>query len=217
MCPNIVGYGWTWLPSCNAFEGPGAERTAVEGGREVKLLPSWLERMKEWVSPVMAQKCVYAAAVLVLILISSFLFHLRYRRSTQASESPSQTQPTAVQRIAKADADIAKADKDLAPGSPGKEAHVTIGVDEQTIDVGLQPLTGTVKLSFLPQEAQPAFAWRVEGEQTIHPFSGSSVALPEGTYTILGYDHDHGDAQETLKVVAGEVAVVVLIFKKPLP
>jgi hypothetical protein len=179
--------------------------------------------MKEWVSPVMAQKCVYAAAVLVLILISSFLFHLRYRRSIQASESPSQTQSTAVaqstavQRIAKADADIAKADKDLAPGSPGKEAHVTIGVDEQTIDVGLQPLTGTVKLSFLPQEAQPAFAWRVEGEQTIHPFSGSSVALPEGTYTILGYDHDHGDAQETLKVVAGEVAVVVLIFKKPLP
>ena len=173
--------------------------------------------MKEWVSPVMAQKCVYAAAVLVLILISSFLFHLRYRRSIQASESPSQTQSPAVQRIAKADADIAKADKDLAPGSPGKEAHVTIGVDEQIIDAGLQPLTGTVKLSFLPQEAQPAFAWRVEGEQTIHPFSGTSVALPEGTYTILGYDHDHGDAQETLKVVAGEVAVVVLIFKKPLP
>jgi hypothetical protein len=171
--------------------------------------------MKEWVSPVMAQKCVYAAAVLVLILISSFLFHLRYQRSTQASESPSQTQSTAVQRIAKADADIAKADKDLAPGSPGKD--VTIGVDAQIIDAGLQPLTGTVKLSFLPQEAQPAFAWRVEGEQTIHPFSGTSVALPEGTYTILGYDHDHGDAQETLKVVAGEVAVVVLVFKKPLP
>jgi hypothetical protein len=79
-----------------------------------------------------------------LILISSFLFHLRYRRSTQSSESPSQTQPTAVQRIAKADADIAKADKDLAPGSPVKEAHVTIGVDEQIIDAGLQPLTGTV-------------------------------------------------------------------------
>jgi hypothetical protein len=75
-------------------------------------------------------------------------------------------------------------------------------------------LTGTVKVSVAPQDVQAALAWRREGEDTTQPFSGTSVALPEGTYTILGHATDYEDAKTTVKVAAGRDAAAVLIFKK---
>ena len=56
--------------------------------------------------------------------------------------------------------------------------------------------------------------WRREGEETTQPFTGTTVALPEGSYTILGHATDYEDAKTTARVVAGRESAAVLIFKK---
>jgi hypothetical protein len=93
--------------------------------------------------------------------------------------------------------------------------EITVSAGKQLdIDGTLQLLTGTVRVSIAPQEVQPSLASRREGEETTQPFSGTSVSLPEGTYTILGHASEYDEAKTTVKVTAGRETAAVLIFRK---
>jgi hypothetical protein len=94
-----------------------------------------------------------------------------------------------------------------------REITVTAG-KQVDIDAPLQMLSGTVKVSIAPQDVQPALSWHREGEDATQPFTGNSVSLPEGTYTISGRAPDYEEAKTIVKVVSGKDVAAVLVFKK---
>jgi hypothetical protein len=80
-------------------------------------------------------------------------------------------------------------------------------------DVALEKLLGTVKLNLTPADAQVTVAR--EGEAP-RPVSGSSLSLPDGTYTLSAHAPNYQEKSVTVSVASGENKTVDLALSRSL-
>jgi hypothetical protein len=94
-----------------------------------------------------------------------------------------------------------------------REFTITAG-QQIDLDGTMQPIAGTLQVKLSPAEVTATLSWRRESDGVSQPFTGNSISLPEGTYTIQGRAPDYEGARTTARIVAGRNAVAVLTFKK---
>jgi len=74
-------------------------------------------------------------------------------------------------------------------------------------DVALERLLATLKWTVTPADAQMTISRQGDAPK---PVSGSSVSLPDGTYTLTARAPNHSDASQTISLAAGEAKTVEL-------